>query len=118
MFPDGLSETNKKPGKRNDERKIYKSEIASYYRWREVEKRHLSGETIENACGMASEALAPTDYKGSLETMRKAYQRVSRDLQQPAKAYHTLSLACLHACLQASWDILGDRVIMPKTTRK
>jgi hypothetical protein len=84
-------ETKKKPSKRNDERKIYKSEIASYYRWREVEKRRLSGETIDDACAMGSEALTPTDYKGSSETMRKAYQRVSRDLQQPAKAYRYYS---------------------------
>ena len=84
-------ETKKKPSKRNDERKIYKSEIASYYRWREVEKGRLSGETIDDARAMASEALTPTDYKGSSETMRKAYKRVSRDLQQPAKAYRYYS---------------------------
>ena len=84
-------ETKKKPGKKKDERKIYKTEIASYYRWREVEKRYLSGKTIENACAMASEALAPTDYEGSPETMRKAHQRVSRDLQDPAKAFRYYS---------------------------
>jgi hypothetical protein len=84
-------ETKKKPGKRNDERKIYKSEIASYYRWREVEKRHLVGKTVDDACAMASDALARTDYKGSSETMRKAYQRVSLDLKNHAKAYRYYS---------------------------
>ena len=35
-------ETKNKPSKRNNERKIYKSEINSYYRWREVEKHRSS----------------------------------------------------------------------------
>jgi len=84
-------ETKKKPGKRKDERKIYKSEIGSYYRWREVEKCRLARDTLDDACANASKALANTDYKGSLETMRKAYQRVSRDLKDPAKAYRYYS---------------------------
>jgi hypothetical protein len=84
-------ETKKKPGKRNDERKIYKSEIASYYRWREVEKRHLAGGTIDQACTGASEFLRGTDFKGVPETMRKDHQRVSRDLKNPTRAYRYYS---------------------------
>jgi hypothetical protein len=81
----------KKPGKRNDERKIYRSEIASYYRWREVEKRRLAGETIDDACTNASEAFAGSQYAGSSETMRKAYQKVGGDLKDPRKAYRYYS---------------------------
>ena len=84
-------ETKKKLGERNDERKIYNAEIASYYRWREVEKRRLAGETIDDACAQASEALAHTSYQGSSETMRKAFQRVSRDLKNPATAFRYYS---------------------------
>lgn len=94
-------ETKKKPSKRKDERKIYKSEITSYYRWRDVEKRRLAGETIDDACALASEALAPTDYAGSSETMRKAYQRVSRDLKNPAKAY------CYYSAMPETREITG-----------
>lgn len=84
-------ETKKKPGKRSDERKIYRSEIASYYRWREVEKRRVADATIDEACAKASEALADTSYEGSSETMRKAFQRVSRDLTNPALAFRYYS---------------------------
>jgi hypothetical protein len=84
-------ETKKKPGKRNDERKIYRAEIGSYYRWREVEKRRLASETIENACARASEALADTSYGGSAETMRKAFQKISLDLKNPARAFRYYS---------------------------
>jgi hypothetical protein len=75
-------ETKTKPGKRNNERKIYQSEITAYYRWREVWKSYLTGQTLETACGDASDALADTDYKCDPETMRKAYQRVSKDLEE------------------------------------
>jgi hypothetical protein len=40
-------ETKQKPGKLNDERKIYQSKIRDYYRWRAVRKYHLP-ETLGN----------------------------------------------------------------------
>jgi len=83
--------TKKTPGKRNDERKIYQSEIAAYYRWREVWKSRLSGHTLEAACIDASDQLAETEYAGETETMRKAYNRVSRDLNDPNKAFRYYS---------------------------
>ncbi len=84
-------ETKLKHGKMNDERKIYQLEIAAYYRWRAVWKSYLAGLTLEVACGNASDALAGTDYEGEAETMRKAYQRVSRELSDPAKAFRYYS---------------------------
>ena len=84
-------ETKQKLGKRNDERKIYQSEIASYYRWREVWKSYLAGDTLETACAKASAALAGTDYEGEEETMRKAYQKISKELKDPAKAFRYYS---------------------------
>jgi hypothetical protein len=84
-------ETNKKPGKKKDERKIYKSEITSYYRWREVEKRRLVGHSIAEACNLASAALAGTDFKGEAETMRKDHQKIASDLQDPTRAYRYYS---------------------------
>jgi hypothetical protein len=84
-------ETKKKLGQKNDERKIYRSEITSYYRWREVEKWRSADRGVEEACTLASAALAKTDYKGGAETMRKDYQKVSRDLQDPARAYRYYS---------------------------
>jgi hypothetical protein len=81
----------KKPGQKNDERKIYKSEITSYYRRREVEKFRLAGRTVAEACDLASAALAGTDFKGEAETMRKDHQKVSLGLQDPARAYRYYS---------------------------
>ena len=82
---------NKKPGKKKDERKIYKSEITSYYRWREVEKRRLAGHSIAEACNLASATLAGTEFKGEAETMRKDYQKIARDLLDPTRAYRYYS---------------------------
>jgi hypothetical protein len=99
-------DTGRKPNKKNDERKIYKTEITAYYRWREVFKRHLAGDNIEQACNGASELLAAhKTFKGSPETMRKDYQRVSRDLKDPAKAYR------YYSAMPETRDITGTRLV-------
>ncbi len=84
-------QTTKKPGQKNDERKIYRSEITSYYRWREVEKWRLERHTVEEACDLSSLAFVGTDFEGGTETMRKDYQKVSRELKDSGRAYRYYS---------------------------
>ncbi len=81
----------RRKGLKKDERKIYQTEIAAYYRWREVWKNYLAEHNLEVACSNASGSLAGTEYKGGEETMRKAYQRVSNELSNPTKAFRYYS---------------------------
>lgn len=74
-------ETKQKPGKMNDERKIYQSEIRDYYSWRAVRKYHLAGNTWEQAYNNASAELANTEFGASPETIKKRYAKVARDFK-------------------------------------
>jgi hypothetical protein len=74
-------ETKQKPGKMNDERKIYQSEIRDYYSWRAVRKYHLSGNTWEQAYNNSTTELAHTEFEASSETIKKRYAKVARDFK-------------------------------------
>jgi hypothetical protein len=75
-------ETNKKPGKMNDERKIYQSEIRDYYSWRAVWKYHLDKYSWEKAYEKASEELRNTDFEASAETIKKRYGKIARNFKK------------------------------------
>jgi hypothetical protein len=75
-------ETKQKAEKRNDERKIYKSEIRDYYSWRSVRKFKLAGNTWPRAYEKASEELSRTDFAASPDTMKKRYEKVARDFRE------------------------------------
>lgn len=75
-------ETKQKPGKMNDERKIYQSEIRDYYSWRAVRKYHLSGNTWEQAYNKAAAEMANTEFAAFPETMKKRYAKVASDFKK------------------------------------
>jgi hypothetical protein len=74
-------ETKKKPGKMNDERKIYQSEIRDYYSWRAVWRYHLAKNTWDEAYEKAAEELRKTEFEASPETIKKRYAKVARDFR-------------------------------------
>jgi hypothetical protein len=84
-------ETKQKAGNKNDERKLYSSEIRDYYRWRAVLKHNSAGCTWDDAYGKASDELANTFAEGEPETMRKAYAKIAKDLRDPTKAFRYYS---------------------------
>jgi hypothetical protein len=74
-------DTNKKNGKRNDERKIYQAEIRDYYSWRSVWKFHLAKKTWVEAYDLAADELSGTEFEASPETIKKRYAKVARDFK-------------------------------------
>lgn len=80
--------TDAKTGKCNDEKKLYKARIRNYYRWRAVWKhRRQNGATWEGAYIKACEELTGTFAKGSPETMKTCYAKISRQLKDESTAY-------------------------------